>query len=170
MSCSSVSHRTQWIVINIFQVMKSNVAKFNDLRWWTIISVAAQTENFRSDIDGCVFCFLWVFSTQWKTMLVFIHANGLCGINMLFEINKCPGSLGFIKVRQTFKVHWEERKGKELQPHNCAQVFPLIFCSCKLPELIVHWNFKIYINLLKYQSKDMLFWPLLWTHSFKLCF
>ena len=106
-------------------------------------------------------------STQWKTMLVFIHANGLCGINMLFEINKCPGSLGVIKVRQTFKVHWEERKGKELQPHNCAQVFPLIFCSCKLPELKVHWNFEIDINLLKYQSKDMLFWPLLWTHSFK---
>ena len=133
--------------------------------------ISSSNRNFLFQILMVVFfCFLWVFSTQWKTMLVFIHANGLFGINMLFEINKCPGSLGFIKVRQTFKVHWEERKGKELQPHNCAQVFPLIFCSCKLPELKVHWNFKIDINLLKYQSKDMRFWPLLWTHSFKACF
>ena len=94
MSCSSVSHRTQWIVINIFQVMKSNVAKFNDLRWWTIISFETATETFQISYWWLCFVLTFSISTQWKTMLVFIHANDFSGIIIIIWNQQSPRFIG----------------------------------------------------------------------------
>ena len=32
----------------------------------------------------------------------------------------------FLSKSRITQVHWEERKGEELQPHNCAQVFVVV--------------------------------------------